>query len=160
MEMLGARWAEFDLAAGDWRIPGERMKKGEPHIVPLPTQAVELLKRLQAISGDGEFLFPNRNDRHKPVSPGVLWKAVAAMGYEGRFSPHAVRTTGSTRLNEMGFRPDVIERQLAHQERDKTRASYNQAIYLPERRVMMQTWADYLDGLNAGGTVIPFHKSA
>ncbi len=85
---------------------------------------------------------------------------VARMGYQGHFSPHGIRATGSTILNEQGFRADVIERQLAHKERDKTRASYNQAEYLKERRVMMQQWADYIDGLKSGAGIVPIKKKA
>ena len=158
-EALGARWSEFDFDKAEWRIPAERMKKRRPHTVPLSKQAVELLQRLKAVTGNHEFLFPNRNDPRRPVSIGVLWKAVESMGYAGKFSPHGIRATGSTVLNEMGFRPDVIESQLAHQERSKTRASYNQAEYLQERSEMMQTWADLIDSLVAGGgKVTPFKR--
>jgi integrase len=150
-EALRARWSEIDLEMAEWRIPAERMKKRRQHTVPLPKQAIELLKRLKAVTGNHEYLFPNRNDPRRPVSIGVLWKAVESMGYTGKFSPHGIRATGSTVLNEMGFRPDVIESQLAHQERSRTRASYNQAEYLQERREMMQAWADLIDSLVVGG---------
>jgi integrase len=150
-EALGARWSEIDLEKAEWCIPAERMKKRRPHTVPLPKQAIELLGRLKAVTGNHEYLFPNRNDPRRPVSIGVLWKAVESMGYAGKFSPHGIRATGSTVLNEMGFRPDVIESQLAHQERNMTRSSYNQAEYLQERREMMQAWADLIDSLVAGG---------
>lgn len=162
-EALGARWSEIDLEKGEWRIPAERMKKRRQHTVPLPKQAIELLERLKADTGNREYLFPNRNDPRRPVSIGVLWKAVESMGYTGKFSPHGIRATGSTVLNEMGFRPDVIESQLAHQERNRTRASYNQAEYLQERREMMQAWADLIDSLVVGdGKVTPgrFEKPA
>ena len=106
---------------------------------------------MKGVTGNHEYLFPNRNDPRRPVSIGVLWKAVESMGYAGKFSPHGIRATGSTVLNEMGFRPDVIESQLAHQERSMTRASYNRAEYLQERREMMQAWADLIDSLVAGG---------
>jgi integrase len=121
------------------------MKKRRQHIVPLPNQAMELLERLKAVTGNHEYLFPNRNDPRRPVSIGMLWKAVESMGYGGKFSPHGIRATGSTVLNEMGFRPDVIESQLAHQEHNRTHASYNRAEYLKERRVMMQAWADLIE---------------
>ena len=156
-EMLEAGWSEFDLGVPLWRIPAERMKMREPHTVPLSRQAVELLKNLQAVTGAGRYLFPNRSNLRKPVSRGVLWKAIASMGYLGRFSPHGIRATGSTILHELGYRPDVIERQLAHAERNKVRASYNHAEYLPERKEMMQAWADYLDALVSGADVVPFH---
>lgn len=153
-EVLGATWEEFDLENGVWCIPAERMKMREIHRVPLPTQAIELLGSLHAVTGNCKYLFPNRSNFHKPVSKGVLWKAVSSMGYKDKFSPHGIRSTGSTILNELGYRPDVIECQLAHSERNKTRASYNQAKYFEERREMMQWWADYLDDLEHGTNVI------
>jgi len=128
--------------------------------VPLPAQAIDVLKRLQPLTGHREHLFPNRKDPRKPASKGVLWKAFVSMGYKDKFTPHGLRGTGSTILNEMGYRPDVIEKQLDHQERNKTRASYNHADYFEERRVMMQEWANYLDGLKAGADVVPIRKAA
>ena len=157
VELLHARWNEFDLNSATWIVPAERMKKRQQHTVPLSKQAVDLLIHLQPLTGKSEYLFPNRSNLTRPVSIGVLWKMVASMGYKGHFSPHGIRATGSTILNEQGFRPVVIERQLAHQERDKTRASYNQAEYLKERRAMMQQWADYLDGLINGAGVVSIH---
>ena len=151
--MIGARLEEFDLAQGVWTIPAERMKNRKEHRVPLSRQAIDLLNKLHGVSGHREFLFPNRSDPRRPASRGVLWKAVTSLGYEGKFSPHGIRATGSTMLNEMGFRADVIERQLAHAERNKVRASYNQADYLDERKLMMQTWADFIDAQADGGNV-------
>lgn len=160
-EALHARWSEFDLDSDTpiWRIPAGRTKMRTEHVVPLSTQAVTLLKRLQAVTGSGEYLFPSRSSLRKPASIGVLWKAVDSMGYAGRFSPHGIRATGSTILNEMGFRPDVIEHQLAHKDRNKVRASYNRAEYLEERRTMMQQWADLLDSLEQGN-VVPLRCAA
>ena len=149
-EIVGARWEEFDLDEGLWVIPAARMKMREDHLIPLPSQAVNLIKSLSAVTGGREHLFPNRNHPSKPASKGVLWKAVQHMGFDERFSPHGVRATGSTLLNGMGFRADLIEKQLAHEERNKSRASYNRATYIEERRTMMQHWADYLDGLAKG----------
>jgi len=154
VELLHARWDEFDLDSATWIIPAERMKQRQQHTVSLSSQAVDLLKVLQPLTGKSEYLFPSRSNLSRPVSMGVLWKMVARMGYKGRFSPHGLRATGSTILNEQGFRPDVVERQLAHTERNKARASYNQAEYLEERRAMMQQWADYLDSLEHGANVI------
>jgi integrase len=154
-EALEAKWSEFDLDRQLWVIPAGRMKMREAHTVPFSRQVVDLLKRLWAVTGNSEYLFPSRSNLRKPASKGVLWKAVSSMGYAGRFSPHGIRATGATILNEMGYRPDVIERQLAHKERNKVRASYNRAEYLPERQVMMQAWADYLDGLTSDANVIP-----
>jgi integrase len=159
-EMLQGQWTEFDFEAALWRVPKERMKMREAHLIPLSNQAIELLNRLKAVTGKTPYLFPHRSNLHKPASRGVLWKAVASMGYLGKFSPHGIRATGSTILNEIGFRPDVIERQLAHAERNKSRAAYNQAEYLPERRAMLQQWADYLDNLKTGGNVVPIQRAA
>jgi integrase len=156
-EAVKAKWAEFDLDNAVWQIPGERMKKRSirPHVVPLPSQAVEVLTRLKAVTGDGEYLFPNRSDHRRPAAVTLLNKAVSSMGYTGKFSPHAIRTTGSTALNEMGFNGDWVERQLGHHERNESRASYNGAKYLDQRRDMMQTWADHIDALCKGGKVVP-----
>jgi len=157
-EILGSKWSEIDLEAAKWVIPAERMKMRTAHTVPLSRQAVDEIRRLHVVTGHGEYLFPNRSNFKRPVSKGVLWKMVASMGYEGKFSPHGIRATGSTILNEMGYRPDVIEHQLAHKERNKVRASYNRAEYLDERRIMMQAWADYLDSLAEGANVVPLHR--
>ncbi len=161
-ELIEARWGEFDLEQMLWTIPAERMKGRTVHRIPLSHQAVDLLRRLHGVSGHREYLFPNRSDSKRPASQGVLWKAVVSLGYKGKFSPHGIRATGSTMLNEMGFRADVIERQLAHTERNKVRASYNQADYLDERRMMMQTWADFIDAQADGGnvTIGKFGKSS
>jgi integrase len=154
VELIGARWNEFDLEQKSWTIPAERMKSRKEHRVPMSDQAINLLKKLHGVSGHREFLFPNRSDPRRPASRGVLWKAIASLGYKGKFTVHGIRATGSTFLNEMGFRADVIERQLAHAEPNKARASYNQADYLEERRLMMQTWADFLDAQSDGTNVI------
>ncbi|MDA0679999.1 MAG: tyrosine-type recombinase/integrase [Proteobacteria bacterium] len=160
VELMQAKWEEFDLDNGLWIIPAERMKNRKVHRVPLPIQGIDLLNRLQGVSGHREFLFPNRSDPRRPASLGVLWKAVASMGYKGKFSPHGIRATASTMLNEMGYREDVIETQLAHAERNKVRASYNQADYLDERRQMMQQWADFLNSQKDGDKVVTLRKSS
>jgi integrase len=153
-EVLGARWAEFDLDAAMWRIPAERMKMGSEHVIPLPTQAVDLLRRLHGITGKRNLLFPHRDDRTKPIVDATLRQAVKHMALPFRYSPHATRATGSTRLNELGYRADVIERQLAHQERNSSRRAYNQALYVGERQEMMQRWSDLLDAWAKGDKVI------
>ena len=154
-ELRGARWAEFDLDAAEWRIPADRMKMGEPHVVPLSRQAVKLLRQLKAEAGGRPQLFPNLRDPKRDMSPTTLNRALERMGYGGHFSAHGFRATASTLLNELGYRPDVIERQLAHRERNKVRASYNQASYMPERKKMMQEWANYLDAATSSGKVRP-----
>ncbi|MGH8592303.1 MAG: tyrosine-type recombinase/integrase [Gammaproteobacteria bacterium] len=137
-----------------WRIPANRMKMGEAHLVPLSCQAVTTIEQLRLLNGTGRFVFRNQHNHEKYMSENTMLYALYRMGYHSRGTGHGFRTTASTVLNEMGFKPDVIERQLAHRPRDKVRAAYNKAEYLPERRQMMQHWADYLDGLR-GGNVIP-----
>ncbi len=144
-EVAEAEWAEFDLTAKTWRIPAVRMKARSEHLVPLPRQAVEMLNALQVITGKRKHLFPGRDDRNGPMSAASLRQALKVLGWSGTYSPHATRSTGSTRLNELGYRPDAIEAQLAHAERNSVRRTYNQATYFEERRVMMQDWADHLE---------------
>jgi len=149
-ELLGASWAEFDLDAELWRIPAQRMKMGEPHVVPLSQQALEQLRELHSITGGNRLLFPNLRRPRTCMTGTTMNRALERMGYGGHFSAHGFRATASTLLNEMGCRPDVIERQLAHAERSKTRAAYNQASFLAERTAMMQQWADYVGALASG----------
>jgi integrase len=146
-ELRGARWEEVDFDKAEWRIPAERMKMREQHIVPLSRQAVELLRQLQKQTGTLAYLFPNRHKVSCFMSENTMLYALYRMGYHSRTTGHGFRSTASTILNENGFMPDVIERQLAHTERNAVRAAYNHAQYLPERRKMMQWWADYLDGV-------------
>lgn len=151
-ELRGAEWAEFDLNAAEWRIPAERMKMGREHLVPLAKQAVSLLRRLEALTGDGKLLFPGLRTPSRPISDNTLNAALRRLGFaQDEMTAHGFRSMASTRLNEMNFPPDVIELQLAHAEKDETRSAYNRAVRLPERREMMQTWADYLDRLNKEG---------
>lgn len=154
-ELRGARWSEFDLEAAEWRIPAQRMKMREPHVVPLSKQAVQLLRKLKAEALSRPQLFPNLRDPKRDMSPTTLNRALERMGYTGHFSAHGFRATASTLLNEMGYRPDVIERQLAHRERNRVRASYNQASYMAERKKMMQDWSNFLDALKKGDNVRP-----
>ena len=146
-EIRGARWDEIDFDKREWRIPAERMKMREQHIVPLSSQAMKILQELHLITGSLEHLFPNRNKPMTYISENTMLYAIYRMGYHSRSTVHGFRATASTILNEHSFAPDVIERQLAHAERDQVRASYNYAQYLPERREMMQWWGDYLDSL-------------
>lgn len=163
IELRGAEWTEIDLDTAEWRIPAERMKMREPHIVPLSRQALTILRKLQAITGAGRLLFPHRTNPTKPMSENTVLFALYRMGYHSRATGHGFRSTASTILNELGFPGDAIERQLAHVPRNKVRAAYNRAQYLPERRRMMQEWADLLDAFAAGDKkVIPgrFGKAA
>jgi len=146
-EMRGAKWEEIDFEKAEWHIPAERMKMRVKHIVPLANQVITAFKELQSINGNREFVFPNRQNPNKFISENTLLYAMYRMGYHSQATVHGFRGVASTLLNENNFRPDVIERQLAHGEKNKVRASYNSAQYLPERREMMQWWADYLEKL-------------
>ncbi len=154
-EAVGARWSEFDLDAAIWRIPAERMKKRREHVVPLPRQAVEMLRAMHAISGRFEHVFPGRDERRKPITDSAFRQMLKQLGWSGRFSPHATRTTGSTHLNDMGFASDWVERQLAHADPNTVRRTYNHAEHLAHRAAMMQTWAECLDAWERGGDVVP-----
>ena len=160
-ELRAAEWPEFDLENAEWRIPGERMKMGEPHLVPLSRQALAILRELQPLARGGRYLFPSLRTRDRPMSDNTINAALRRMGYTSQEQTgHGFRSMASTLLNEQGFPPDVIELQLAHTERNKVRAAYNKAQRLPERRKMMQAWADYLDGLRSGGDVVPIKRRA
>lgn len=162
-ELRGAKWDEFDLDDATWRIPAERMKMRTAHIVPLALQSVALLRELYTLTGWSKFLFPNSRNPTGYMADTTLNAALVRLGYKGRFSPHGFRATASTILNEMGYRPDLIERQLAHKERNQVRAIYNRAEYLDERRQMMQGWADAIDAMTSTDQrVIPgrFGKAA
>ena len=144
-ELIGARWNEFDTQAAEWRLPATRMKMKSPHIVPLSNQAKVTLQALFRITGTNELLFPGERDYQKPMSNNTILYALYRMGYHSRMTGHGFRGLASTILHERGYRHDYIELQLAHQERDETSAAYNHALYLKERRIMMQAWADILD---------------
>jgi len=143
-EVRGAKWSEIDFEKQEWRVPAERMKMRKSHMVPLSAQSVEILKKLHAINGAYEHIFPNRNNPTAYMSQNTMIYAVYRLGYHSRTTVHGFRATASTILNEHGFMSDVIERQLAHVEMNKVRASYNHAEYLPERIKMMQWWGDYV----------------
>lgn len=164
-ELCGARWDEIDLDRAQWCIPAERMKMREPHFVPLSRQAVALLRELHTHTGGREHLFPGDQNPSKSIPLDTLNKALKKLGFNGKgtigFSGHGFRGTASTILNETGFRADVIERQLAHAERNQVRASYNHADYMEERRAMMQRWADLIDEITTGkSNVLPFRRPA
>jgi integrase len=160
-ELRGAEWTEFDLESAEWRVPAERMKMGETHIVPLSRQAVEILRELQPLTGNNRYVFPAIGRQPRALSDNTLGAALRRIGYSSEeMTAHGFRTLASTLLNEQGWHPDLIELQLAHKERNKVRAAYNRAQRLGERRRMMQAWADYLDGLRAGGEIIPLRSSA
>jgi integrase len=150
-ELRRAEWSEFNLEGKEWRIPAERMKMKQVHIVPLSRQVVGILKDLQQYTGNGAFLFPSPRAKSAPISDMALLAALRRLGYtKEQMTVHGFRSMASTLLNEQGYNRDWIERQLAHGERNSVRAAYNYAEYLPERRRMMREWADYLDGLRKG----------
>jgi integrase len=154
-ELRNAPWSEFDLDNALWTIPPERMKMRRPHLVPLPKQAVAILRELQPFTGRFEFVFAGRNDPKRPMSENTINKCLADMGYKGRQTGHGFRHMLSTELNGKGYNKDWIERQLAHGDNDEIRATYNHAHYLEQRRGMMQWWADHLEQLETGSNVVP-----
>lgn len=160
-ELRCAEWQEFDLDQAEWRIPANRMKMREQHIVPLARQAVALLRELQPLTGTGRYLFPSLRTSERPISNNTVNAALRRLGYTGdEMVSHGFRSMASTCLNEQGWHPDLIELQLAHAERNKVRAVYNRATRLADRRKMMQAWADYLDTLRAGAEIVPFRRTA
>ena len=146
-ELRGARWDEIDEPASLWRIPASRMKMGTEHLVPLSRQALGLLQTMQRLGGSSELVFPSPFYPGKPLSDGTLNSALARLGYKGIATAHGFRTLFSTCSNEAGWSSDVIERQLAHEERNEVRAAYNRAHRLSDRKKLMQWWADRLDQL-------------
>jgi integrase len=158
-ELRHAEWTEFDLEKAEWRIPAEKMKMASVHIVPLSKQAIAVIESLKPLTGTGKYLFPSIRTITRPMSENTVNGALRRLGYTGdEMVGHGFRSMASTILNEQGWNRDAIERQLAHSERDGVRAAYNYAEYLPERKRMMQSWADYLDGLAAGADVIPIKQ--
>lgn len=151
-EVRGAQWSEFDLDAALWVIPAERMKARQPHTVPLSRQAVEVIRALQPLTGHLPALFPNRNGNGAVISENTVLKVIERIGYKGRMTGHGFRSVASTYLNNLGtIRPDMIEAQLAHGDKDQVRAAYNRADYMEYRKAMMQFWADTLDKMEQGG---------
>ena len=160
-ELRKGEWSEIDFDKAEWRIPAERMKMNEQHLVPLSTQALAILRELHPLTGSGKYLFPGRGSVAIPMSENTLNAALRYLGFEKtEMTSHGFRSMASTLLNELGWPHDAIERQLAHGERDTVRAAYNFAQYLPERRRMMQSWSDYLDQLKAGAKITPLHATA
>lgn len=160
-----AEWREIDLDAALWRIPGEKMKSGDPHIVPLSRQAVGILREIQLLTGQNlerqPYVFPSARAGGRPMSDNAILVALRTMEIgKDEMTGHGFRHMASTTLHEQGWNSDVIERQLAHGERNKVKAAYNHAQHMPERVRMMQAWADYLDSLRCGAEVIPINRIA
>ncbi|MGZ4958715.1 MAG: tyrosine-type recombinase/integrase [Methylomonas sp.] len=157
-EIRQMEWKDVDLVAKEWRY--FVTKTEVQHIVPLSTQVVAILEDVKRLTGIGRYVFPSSRGDGRPMSDNTIRTALKSLGYDSdAMTAHGFRTTASTLLNEQGWSPDAIERQLCHMPRDAIRAAYNRAQYLEERRRMMQSWADFLDGLKAGAQVVPFRKS-
>ena len=152
-EVRGARWDEVDMDASMWTIPAERMKIRQEHRIPLSSQALELLQSMQVLTGERVLIFPSPFYPSKPLSENTFNSAMARMGYKNLATAHGFRALFSTVANETGWRPDVIERQLAHKERNEVRAAYNRSTYMAERTKLLQWWGDYLEGCKAGNVV-------
>jgi integrase len=159
-ELIGARWDEFDLKAARWDIPAERMKMRTPHVVPLATQALEILETLRELTGNTQWLFAGDRDPKRPMSNNTILKGLERMGYKGKMTGHGFRGLASTILHERGYAHEHIELQLAHAPRNAVSAAYNHALHLKARSKMMQEWADFLEHTQRGGKVLPFPGSA
>ena len=159
-ELRQAEWSEFDLDEAMWRIPGERMKMKAAHLVPLSKEAVAILRELHGLTGHGHYVFPGVRTASRPMSENTVNAALRRLGYANdEMTGHGFRSMAATRLNEMGWNADAIERQLAHAESNKVRGAYTHAAqYLDERKRMMQAWADYLHELRAGGKVVAINR--
>jgi integrase len=168
-QLRKAQWPEIDIDKAEWRIPAERMKMREQHIVPLSRQAVAILRELEPLTDRAipskpdapRYVFPGAQSRERPMSENAILAALRRMGYtKDEMTGHGFRSMAFILLHEQGWNHQVIERQLAHAERNAVSAAYNLAEHLPERRKMMQAWADYRDGLKASAEVIPIFKKA
>ncbi len=156
-ELRHAEWSEIDFNKAEWRIPASKMKMKAVHIVPLSTQARAILLEIQPLTGQGRYVFPSVRSNSRAMSENTVLAAIRRLGYaKGEMTGHGFRSMASTLLNEQGFNRDAIERQLAHAEGNSVRRAYNFAEYLAERQVMMQHWADYLDGLAQGAKILNF----
>lgn len=154
-------WSELDLDAAEWRIPAVKMKMREGHLIPLPRQAIELLRELEPLTGRFRYVFPSLRTSGRPMSDNTLNAALRRLGFDKEtMTAHGFRAMASTLLNELGWPPDVIERALAHVERNKVRAAYNRASFMEERRRMVQSWADHLDVLRRNERVVSIRRNA
>lgn len=161
-ELRHAEWANMDLDAREWNIPGNKMKTRQPHLVPMSEQAVTILRELHQLTGRGQYVFPGGRSPRRPMSNNAINAALRRMGYaKETMTAHGFRATARTILDEMlNYRADYIEHQLAHAVKDPNGRAYNRTAHLPERRKMMQGWADYLDALRGGGEVVPYKQIA
>lgn len=160
-ELRHAEWTEFNLDKAEWKIPAEKMKMRNAHIVPLSLQSVAVLREIEPLTGRDRYVFPSLRTGERPMSENTVLAALRRMGYaKEEMSGHGFRAMASTLLHEHGWPSDIIERQLAHTEKNSVKAAYNHARHLPERRKMMQTWADYLESLARGAEIIPIFAKA
>jgi len=168
-ELLETPWSEIDLEAGEWIIPWQRMKRGKltvnpdktDHHVCMSKQALELLRDLHTLTGGNTYVFPNQRDPSKPMSNGAILMALKRMGYQNRMTGHGFRALAMSTIKErLGYRHEVVDRQLAHAQPDKVASAYDRAQFLAERKVMMQQWADYLDGIASGKVIAVDFKRA
>lgn len=161
-ELRTAEWAEIDLEAAEWRIPGSKMKMGHDHIVPLCKQAVDILRSIQPLTGGGRYVFPSIRTGQRPMSENTVNSALRALGYPTEVhTGHGFRALARTIMDEvLEMRVDLIEHQLAHTVKDPNGRAYNRTAHLPARQKMMQEWGDYLDKLRIGADVVPLHKAA
>jgi integrase len=161
-ELRKAEWSELDLEGGQWNIPGHKMKMRQPHLVPLPRQALEILKELHPLTGNGKYLFPCRRSPLQPMSDNTINASLRRLGFDkDEITAHGFRAMARTMLHEiLHFTPDAIEAQLAHAVPDRLGRAYNRTQFIAERKKMMQTWADYLDGLKQVAKVIPLKQTA
>jgi len=154
-ELTEAEWSEFDLDNAEWIIPPKRMKMKRPHIVPLSRQAVEILKEQKELTGGWPLVFPNQVRPKKPMSNNTILGAIDRLGFKGRTTGHGFRALAMTAIKEkLGYRHEVVDRQLAHAPRNKVDAAYDRAEFLDERKRMMQEWANYLDVVASNGKVV------
>jgi len=142
------------------KIPADIMKMSNAHTVPLSIQALEIIEQLKPYTGDSQYMFCQQNNKHKPMSENAMLYALYSLGYHGRQTIHGFRHIASTQLNEMGFKGDIVEAQMAHKDNNKIRATYNKAQYLAERADMMQSWSEYIDSIKNSNNVVPLNKKA
>ena len=159
-ELRKMEWTELDLDGAVWVIPADKMKMGVTHIVPLARQAVEILREIQPLTGRGKYVFRGARDHNRPMSENTIRSALRRLGWTNdEMTPHGFRAMASTILDNLGYKQEWLERQLAHEEANKIKAAYKRdawRMYLPERKMMMQEWADYLDKLKQGAEIIEF----
>ena len=161
-ELRHAEWSEIDFETAEWNIPAEKMKMRQAHLVPLPKQAVAILKELQLLTGHGKYVFPCHRTPLRCMSDNAINAALRRLGFDkSEITAHGFRAMARTILDEvLGFRPDIIEHQLAHAVRDPLGRAYNRTSHLAERKKMLNVWADYLDGLKVGAKVLPFKQKS